>query len=204
MQPRTKRQKEVLEYITDFIEDHGYQPSYQQIALHFGVKSKGGIAKHVESLEKQGLIRRKRDAAGFHLELMSEVSINNSVSKIEWLKLPETTEDEATPDLFVPLVLLKTHHPDNIRAFRVPDDSMLDNHICAGDIALVEKRTAVRDRDCIVALIDKKKAVLKTFHRFGADIELRSANDEFETIKISGDRMKVLGVFRGLLRPAIY
>ena len=46
MQPRTQRQKEILEYIARFIERHGYEPSYAQIARHFGVSSKATIAKH--------------------------------------------------------------------------------------------------------------------------------------------------------------
>lgn len=205
MQPRTKRQKEVLEYITTFMYDHGYRPSYQQIALHFGVKSKGGIAKHVEALEKQGLILRKRDASGFYLELMSEGSINKSIGRVEWLKLPSTSGENRseTCDLFVPLILLKAYDPKDIKAFRVPDNSMLDEHICSGDIALVEKRAFARDRDCVVALIDKRKAVLKNFYRDRSKIELRSANEEIETVKISGDRIDILAVFRGLLRPVI-
>jgi repressor LexA len=56
MQPRTRRQKEVLDFIKRYIEKHGYEPSYQQIARHLGVSSKAGIARHIESLENQGFL----------------------------------------------------------------------------------------------------------------------------------------------------
>ncbi len=205
MQPRTKRQKQVLKYLVDFIEEHGYEPSYQQIALHFKVKSKGGIARHIEALEKQGFVLRKHDSSGFHLTLLPE--IGDSVYKIDWLEMRQDTEngeEEEPHPLFVPKLLFKTTPSKNTRIFRVPDDSMLDEHICEGDIALVEERNFARDRDCIVAMIKGEKAVLKNFYRDGANIDLRSANDNFETINISGDKIEILAVFRGLLRPLSY
>src|SRR3954470_11785203 len=58
MLPRTQRQKEVLDYITQFLAKHGHQPSYAQIARHFGVSSKATIAKHIGALEKRGLLKR--------------------------------------------------------------------------------------------------------------------------------------------------
>src|SRR2546423_2764423 len=58
MLPRTQRQKEILDYITRFLARHGHQPSYAQIARHFGVSSKATLAKHIAALEKRGLIKR--------------------------------------------------------------------------------------------------------------------------------------------------
>ena len=69
MQPRTKRQKEVFDYIKEYIERHGYEPSYQLIAWHLKGKSKAGIAKHIEALEAQGLLTRRRENNSFWLDL---------------------------------------------------------------------------------------------------------------------------------------
>lgn len=79
MQPRTRRQKEVLEIITRYIKNHGYDPSYQQIARQLGVSSKAGIAKHVRALEEQGLLTRRRDGGKFNLELRPEDFLTKSV-----------------------------------------------------------------------------------------------------------------------------
>jgi len=106
--------------------------------------------------------------------------------------------------MFVPKAMFKTPPPKSTKVFRVPDDSMLGEHICEGDIALVEEREFARDRDCIVAHINGENSVLKIFYRDGANIDLRSANPDFETINISGDKIEVLAVFRGLLRPVNY
>src|SRR5204862_6608167 len=61
MLPRTQRQKEILDYITRFLARHGHQPSYAQIARHFGISSKATIAKHIAALEKRGLIKRDHE-----------------------------------------------------------------------------------------------------------------------------------------------
>ena len=61
MQTRTRRQKEVLDFITRYIDSHGYEPSYQIIARHIGVSSKAGIAKHIRALEAQGCIARRSE-----------------------------------------------------------------------------------------------------------------------------------------------
>ena len=89
MQPRTKRQKEILEYISNFIETRGYKPSYQQIAKHFRLASKAAVAKHIAALEKQGLISRRRENGSFSLELYPKVVITDLVCQIEWLELHE-------------------------------------------------------------------------------------------------------------------
>src|ERR687886_338093 len=72
MQPRTQRQKQILDYITSFIERHGYEPSYAQIARHFGVSSKATIAKHIAALERRGLVSRQRSDGAFGLTVQQE------------------------------------------------------------------------------------------------------------------------------------
>ena len=72
MLPRTQRQKEILDYITRFLARHGHQPSYAQIARHFGVSSKATIAKHISALEKRGLIKREHEPGRFTLAVRIE------------------------------------------------------------------------------------------------------------------------------------
>ncbi len=203
MQPRTRRQKEVLEYIKQYIEKHGYEPSYQQIARHLGVASKAGIAKHIEALENQGLISRNRESGSFKLEITPTKSILDVICEIEWLDVPQTEsymEEWEEKPLFVPKFLIENHSPEKMRAFRVPDNSMLDEHICEGDVALIENRPYPRDGEIVVAFVENKRAVLKKYFRVGANIELRPANENYETIIIPADKIKVVGILRGILR----
>lgn len=206
MQPRTKRQKEVLEIITRYIKNHGYEPSYQQIARQLGVSSKAGIAKHIKSLEEQGLLSRRADNGKFSLKLQSENTITESVSEVRWLDVPGNLnfpEDWEFQSLFVPNFMLGYQEPERMRAFRVPNDAMLDEHICEGDVVLIEKRAFARDGDVVVAIVEDKRAVLKKYFRAGAKIELRPANPDFDSILLSAEKISLQGVLRSILRPAV-
>src|SRR2546423_7556700 len=85
MQPRTQRQKEILDYITRFIERHGYEPSYAQIARHFGISSKATIAKHIEALERRGLISRRRTNGAFALDVQVEEPDSDALCEVPLL-----------------------------------------------------------------------------------------------------------------------
>ena len=204
MQPRTKRQKEILEYISNFIETRGYKPSYQQIAIHFRLASKAAVAKHIAALEKQGLISRRRENGSFSLELFPKQTLNDLICEIEWIELPEVTrvlDDFSDEVLFVPTFLIGFHKPEKLCAFRVQNDSMVDDHICEGDIALIEKRGFARDGDIVVAITNGDRVILKRIFRDGANVEFRPSNSKYETIKLPADKVEVKGIYRGLIRP---
>ena len=206
MQPRTKRQKEVFDYIKQYIEKHGYEPSYELIARHLKLASKAGIAKHIEALETQGLLTRKRENGSFWIDLSPVETIADSVCEIEWLEIPKSetfVEDWESQPLFVPKFLLGYQEPERLRAFRVTNDAMFDQHICEGDVALVEKRSYARDGDIVAALTGNKRLVLKQFYREGANVELRPANENYLTIRLPANKVEILGVYRGLIRPLI-
>ena len=206
MQPRTKRQKEILEYISNCIEERGYKPSYQQIAKHFRLASKAAVAKHITALEKQGLISRRRENGSFSLELFPREAMSDLVCEIEWLEIPASMrmlDDFSDETLLVPTFLLGFNKPDKLCAFRVQNDSMLDEHICEGDIALIEKRAFARDGDIVVSIINNARVILKRFFRDGANIEFRPSNEKYEIIKIAADKVEIKGIYRGLIRPLL-
>lgn len=204
MQARTKRQKEVLDFITRYIEKHGYEPSYQQIARHLGVASKGGVARHIKALEAQGLVKRTRENGSFWLDLRKIDSIAEAVCEINWLEVPKTEtflEEWEKQPLYVPKFMLGFQTPDRLRAFRVPNDAMLDAHIVEGDVGLIENRSYARDGDVVVALTQNKRVVLKQYFRDGARVELRPANANYVSILLPADKVTILGILRGVLRP---
>jgi repressor LexA len=207
MQPRTLRQKQILDYITSFIDRHGYEPSYAQIARHFQISSKATIAKHVAALERQGLITRQRAEGAFSLSLTVEAAGLDSIYEVPLLGRVaagaplESFVDESEP-IFVPRFMLSGVRPDRVYALKVRGDSMIDEHICDGDIALIENRTEARNGEIVVALVDETQSTLKRFYRQGAEIELRPANSHMEPFRLAASRVVVQGIFRGLLRPS--
>jgi repressor LexA len=206
MLPRTQRQKEVLDYITRFLAKHGYEPSYAQIARNFGVSSKATIAKHISALEKRGLIKREHELGRFTLAVKVEDAPANAICEIALLgRIAAGAPIDAVRDvemISVPRFLLGRVRPDRVYALRVKGDSMIDEHICDGDIALIENRTEAREGEIVVALIDRARATLKRMFRFGDEVELRPSNSQLEPIRVHASRVEIQGIFRGLLRPS--
>jgi repressor LexA len=206
MLPRTQRQKEILDYITRFLARHGHEPSYAQIARHFGVSSKATIAKHITALEKRGLIKRLHEDGSFALTVKVEEASSDAVCEVAVLgRIAAGAPIDAINDMemiCVPRFLLGRVRPERVYALRVKGDSMIDEHICDGDIALIENRTEARDGEIVVALIDGARATLKRLFKFGSEVELRPANSQHETIRVPASQVMIQGIFRGLLRPS--
>ena len=172
--PRTKRQKEILDYIVWYSGDRGHEPSYSQIARHFKVKSKATIAKHIAALERRGLISRHREDGSFVLQIAANESDAErfalSVKKVHEMMpdalcqvplmgriaagLPILNDGDKGDMIAVPRFLLGRVRPENVFALRVHGDSMIDEHICDGDIALIESRPDARDGEIVVALVE--------------------------------------------------
>jgi repressor LexA len=208
MLPRTQRQKDILDFITRFLERHGHQPSYAQIARHFGVKSRATIAKHITALEKRGLLARQHEDGSFGLNVKVEDTTADSLCEVKLLgQIAAGAPLEAVADgeerIPVPRFLLGRVKPERVYALRVKGDSMIDEHICDGDIALIENRTDARDGEIVVALlIEENQATLKRLYRRGMFIELQPANSQLQPLTVPANQVRVQGIFRGLLRPS--
>jgi repressor LexA len=205
MLPRTQRQKDILDYIIRYSGQRGHVPSYAQIARYFGVKSKATIAKHIAALERRGLLERRQEDGSFDLavrvddlpsDALCEVPLYGRIAAGVPLDVVHDSEMIA-----VPRFLLGKVRPEKIYAVRVKGDSMIEEHICDGDIALIENRTEARDGEIVVVFIDGAYATLKRIYRRGAEIELRPANSQMEPFRVPAYQVEIQGIFRGLLRP---
>lgn len=187
-----------MEYIRQFIENNGYPPSYQDVADHFRLASKGAVARHIEALEKQRLLSRRSDDGVFRLELSTMSEPGPDMCEIDWM---ETPGREPADPLCIPLSMLGALKAEKTAAFLVPDDSMNGDHICEGDIAILERRTLARDGEIVVAAEGEERVVIGRFLKSGSDVEFQPSNPKFSIITLPAQRVKVKGVLRGLLRP---
>ncbi len=203
--PRTQRQKEVFDYIVSFLERRGYIPTYTQIAKHLGVKSRATVAKHIKALAKIGLVTIQEDPFGIIINQQA-VPLSDSLYEIRIAgRIAAGQPIEAIPDeemIGVPRFMLQTRQPEKFYALRVQGDSMIDEHICDGDIALIEDRSEAHNGEIVVALVDETHVTLKRLYRHGAEVELRPANPEVESIRVPARQVRIQGIFRALLRPA--
>jgi SOS-response transcriptional repressor LexA len=169
------------------------------------LSSKAGIAKHIKSLEEQGLVKRKRVNGSFSLELCKNGNGASAVCEVDWVDMmceDGRREDFETRPMVVPAFMIRPYEADRMLAFRVCDDAMSDRGIHENDIALIERRSFVRDGECIVATVQSKFAVLRNFYRSGSHIELHPTGETYDVIKTAADKVEVNGIFRCLLRPA--
>ena len=205
--PRTQRQKEVFDYLVSFLERRGYIPTYTQIAKHLGVKSRATVAKHIQALVRLGLVTIIRQGSSSQIiinqqelpasDLLCEIPVAGYIAAGHPIELVNGGET-----ISVPRFMLGRVRPEQVYAARIKGDSMIDEHICDGDIALIENRPEAHNGEIVMALVDETYATLKRLYRHGREVELRAANPEVESIRVPADQVRVQGIYRGLLRPA--
>jgi len=197
MQTRTRRQREVLDFIVSFVDQYGYEPSYQVIAFNLGLNSRAGIAKHIAGLESQGLIERSRVNGSFKLSFPQNTAAR--ICEIDWIEGSDKEDIDSGP-FIISANVIGGGDASALCAFRITDDAMNGDNIASGDVVLIERRTFVRDGTCIAAVCEEHGTLLRTFFRSGGKTELRASAEHFETIILPTDQIQLIGRFRSLIR----
>jgi repressor LexA len=199
MPARSRRQREILNFVTEFIEIKGYSPSYQEIANGLGLASKGAVARHIEILEASGLLTRVRNEVGFQLQPSeSEVGGCRHIP-IRWHD-ESGSDGSGKPQPVLTEELLGLFDPHRIVAFEVQDDSMSGDGIRENDVVFVELRSLATDDELVLVEINGTTLV-RRYSRTGNSILLSCSNDRFEDIPTSFSKIAVIGIVRGLVRP---
>ena len=199
--PLTKRQKEILDHLNGFIEEHGYAPSFEEIARAFGYSSLATVHEHLSNLERKGYIRKAynesrsielvpRDGAGASLELplLGAVAAGLPIEAIPGREV-----------LMVPQDMVKPGRDNYV--LRVEGNSMIDEQIRDGDYIVVSSQPTAADGDMVVALVGGDSATVKKLYREpGNRIRLQPANDSMKPLVVDADQVVVQGVVVGLIR----
>ena len=195
----TKRQKQLIDYLNQYISDHGYAPTLAEVGAYFGLSSLATVHKHLHNLEKKGFITRVHN----HSRAL-EVATSEKVAESRTLKLLGTVaagapieafegnETIAVPDEFI--------RRDNTFCLRVKGDSMIEDGIRDGDYIIVEGRETADNGDTIVALIGNEATVKKFYREAGGRIRLQPANSAMQPIMVSEGDLAIRGVVVGLMR----
>jgi repressor LexA len=201
METLTKRQKEILDFLAEFIDERGYAPSLEEIASHFHLSSPSTVHKHLLNLEKKGFIRRQSSRSRAVLvSKPAEVSVAD-VALIPLLgKIAAGEPIEAVLDDQTIAVAADMVRGKRTFALQVKGTSMIDDHIQDGDYIIVEHADTANDGDMVVALIDNDSATLKRFYRERDHIRLEPANPNAQPIIVRGQPLKIQGIVVGLVR----
>lgn len=199
MGARSKRQREILNFVTEFMEIKGYSPSYQEIASGLGLASKGAVARHIDALESLGLIARIRDESGFVLRpsMMSTTGCRHI--SVKWHQ-PSEDDDYGKTLPVLSEEALGLFEPERLVAFEVEDDSMSGDGIHQDDVVFVELRTLATDSEIVLVEVDGQ-TIVRRYERSDNSIVLACSNERFEDLTVSFSKVTVIGIVRGLLRP---
>lgn len=198
----TNRQREILDFLRQFIRESGYPPSLREISARFGIRGPQNAAKHLDALEKKGFIRR---AAGSSraIELLSEPTAREGVSLPIAGRVRAGAPGLAVEDIVGHVVLdEKFFRCSDAFLLKVEGESMIEAGINDGDFVVVRPQKDASVGDIIVAMVDGD-ATVKTFMREGDEVVLRPENSTMRPIRVSSDREfsiigKVISVIRRL------
>lgn len=199
MEPLTRRQKEILEYVRNFIDENGYAPSYREIAYYFEFSSTGTVAEYIGILEEKGYITKESmDARSLQLTPAFASGIETFMIPLEGVidagKPIEAIRTNETIDIPRDMMGAKTF------ALRVRGDSMIDDGILDGDYVIIEQASSARNGDIIVALVDNENATLKRFYNDKNKVRLQPANKTMKPMLFAKSRVTVQGKVRGVIR----
>ena len=206
--PLTKRQKEILTFISDHIDSAGFPPTRNDISKHFGFRSPNAAESHLRALEHKGVIRIKPGhSRGITLTALS--LSNLPAANVTRIPLPlvgrvaagspilaqENIEHEyrVDPSLF-------SSRPHYL--LRVEGDSMRDAGILDGDLLAVHRTPEAQNGQIVVARLDDEVTV-KRFKRSGHQVSLLPENTEFQPIQVDLRRQELVieGLGVGIVRP---
>ena len=195
----TDKQREILEYIKKEILNRGYPPTVRDICEAVNLKSTSSVHSHLETLEKNGYIRRDPTKP----RAIEIVDDNFNLTRREFANVPLIGQVAAGQPLLAVENIesyfpIPTEFMPNAESFmlKVKGESMINAGIFDGDNILVEKCDNVHNGD-IVALIDDS-ATVKTFYKEDGHIRLQPENDTMDPIIVPDCKIvgKVFGVFR--------
>src|SRR6266576_4006531 len=201
----TKRQKQVLDFVATCVHENGYSPSYEEIARGLGLASLATVHKHISTLETKQYLkrgfnqsrsldlgpkyvheRRRRQDTPLEVPLLGRIAAGAPVEAIAQKETVRFGDFLGNPDVF---------------ALEVRGDSMIEDHICSGDLVLVEKANQAKDGDIVVALIEGTQTTLKRFYREPGDkVRLQPANSSLQPIYVAGRDLEIQGRLLAVLR----
>jgi len=203
----TKRQKDVLDFIADFVEENGYSPSYEELAHGLKLASLATVHKHIQALESRNYLRRlfnqsrslevsakyvqerrrsRQTTRAAEVPLAGKIAAGSPVEAIEGQDTLQFADFAGKGDTF---------------ALQVTGESMIEDHILSGDYVLVEKTPQAKDGEIVVALVDGRETTLKRiYHDPDGRIRLQPANSSMQPIIVEAANVQVQGRVLAVLR----
>ena len=204
----TERQRQILDFLTSYLDAHGYPPTVREIGEAVGLASPSTVHAHLANLERAGLI--KRDPTKPRALELTERTRSQPADDVHRLPLvgeiaaggPLLADQNIQEHLAVPDTLARGDGEEFL--LRVKGDSMVNAGILDGDFVVVHRQADARNGEIVVALAgqderaDEAEATVKRFYREGRRVRLQPENASLDPIY--PEYVQVLGVVTGVFR----
>jgi repressor LexA len=206
-----KKKKEILEYLKEYSDKHGFAPTLSEIAKKFKVSALSTVHEHLKFLEENGFIKRSEEKGSRSINFLPDAKENmiDNIEegyiqgKIENLPIaglitagePIEAIEEQEEKIPVPVEITRGKQ---CYILKVRGDSMVESLIANGDLVVVEKTEYAKNGDTVVAVLDDGTATLKKFYKEKNFIRLQPANSKYKPIMAKNViiRGKVIGIIR--------
>lgn len=203
MKGLTKRQREIVDYIDQFINANRYSPSYREICRHFGFTSVASASKHILALKRKGALINESGASR-SMALSEQAPIQQD---LQGVVIPFIGTISAgipiqifsqTQQVTVPKTL--AHSPEKTYALRVQGHSLNEEMIADGDLLMIEARQNAYPGETVIALINGHDTIIKKYFPEGDSVRLLGTHSQHHPMILHHDDVQIQGVLIGLLR----
>jgi repressor LexA len=205
MRELTGRQRDILAFVREFSDRHGVPPTVREIGSRFRITPRAAF-DHLRALERKGALLRRpsagRTSRALRLADASTGGRHRPVPILGRVAAGQPLLADENRDGEVPILASALPHGgEDVFALRVRGDSMIDAHICDGDLVLVRKQDSAQLNDVVVALVDDE-ATVKRYQRDGDRVVLKPEHPTMRPIVVdpSQQQVRILGKVVGLLR----
>src|SRR5437763_595560 len=201
----TKRQREVYDFIAEFVQRNQYSPSFEEIGGGLGLSSLATVHKHISNLEKKGLLKRDYNRSRSIDLLPPRGRMKQSMAVNPGVSLPLLGRIAAGQAIYAlqnpdTISLADFTRSRDVYVLEVRGDSMKDEHILDGDYVLVENTKAARNGDIVVAVVEGSDTTLKRFYAEGEQVRLQPSNANMKPIFVPAAALQLQGRVIGVLR----
>jgi repressor LexA len=199
----TKRQRQVYDFIAEFVQNNGYSPSFEEIGEGLGLNSLATVHKHISNLEKKGLLKRdfnrsrSIDVLPMRGRMKQAIIASDALPLVGRIAAGQPIEAIQNPET---ISLADFSRSREVYVLEVRGDSMQDEHIVNGDYVLVEKAATSHNGEIVVALVNGCDATLKRFYKEGDKVRLQPANATMAPIIVPAAQVAIQGRVIGVLR----
>ena len=196
-----KRQRQILEFITQYIQKNGFSPSLREIAEALGVSSLATVHEHLTTMVKKGIIKRYHGAArGIEVvgKSLSELTGGIQLPVLGFIAAGAAIETYTDPSASLSVAPGMLSGKKRAFVLQVKGSSMIEEGVLDGDYVVVEEQEVANNGDIVVAILENGFATLKRFFKEATRVRLEPANSQMlpifaKNVRIQG---KVVGVIR--------